>query len=632
MGVDHIIGELFDRRYRLERRIGAGGMADVYLAEDETLHRRVAIKILADRYTQDGGFVERFRREATAAAGLNHPNIVSIYDRGEAGGTYYIAMEYIEGPTLKEEINERAPLPEAEAVGYAQQVLQALEFAHRRGVIHRDIKPHNMMATPDGLVKVTDFGIARATNQVEMTEVGSIVGTAQYLSPEQARGQSVGPQSDIYSLGVVLYEMLTGEVPFSGGSAVEIAMKQVNDAPEPPSRKNRLISPGLEQVVMRALAKDPALRFHSAREMSDELARVRRGVGVSQDTQQATAVIGAREAAAAGAAGAAAPQTTRVMERQPPAPPPPPAQPKRSALPWLLVLLLLILSAAVGFIVYQQLQGVAQVKVPDVRGYTQAQAVQLLKDRGFKPTVEKRNSATSPSGQVITTDPPPGQNADKGSSVTLFVSTGPKSVDLPNLRGKTVNEALQKIAALGLPTPQQEQIPSKLEAGRVVRTDPGPGPVKPDAVVTLFVSNGNTPVPNVIGMTCDQATQKLNQFNLKANCTDAPSDTAPAGQVFSQNPSAGQPAPQGSTVDLQVSTGPQQVPVPDVRGLALADARQQIKDAGLKSQPSACLPTDPTTPDGVVVATAPAQGTMVDPKTTVTVYYADSTATDVCPA
>jgi eukaryotic-like serine/threonine-protein kinase len=626
MGVDHIIGELFDRRYRLERRIGAGGMADVYLAQDETLNRRVAIKILADRYTQDDGFVERFRREATAAAGLNHPNIVSIYDRGEAGGTYYIAMEYIEGPTLKEEINARAPLPEAEAVGYAQQVLNALEFAHRRGVIHRDIKPHNMMATPDGLVKVTDFGIARATNQVEMTEVGSIVGTAQYLSPEQARGQSVGPQSDIYSLGVVLYEMLTGEVPFAGGSAVEIAMKQVNDPPEPPSKKNRLISPGLEQVVMRALAKDPALRFHSAREMSDELARVQRGIGVSQDTQQATAVIGAREAAAA-----QAPQTTRVMRQPPTPPPPPPSQPKRSALPWLLVLLLLILSAAVGFIVYQQLQGTEQVRVPDVRGFTQAQAVQILKQSGFDTTVEKRNSTDVSEGLVINTDPKPRENADKGSTVTLFVSTGPKSIDLPNLRGKTVNEALQTIADLGLPTPTQEQIPAKLEAGLVVRTDPPPGPVKPDRVVTLFVSNGNTPVPNVIGMTCDEATQKLQEFNLQASCNDAPSDSAPAGEVFDQSPAAGQPAPQGSTVNLQVSTGPSQVPVPDVVGSFLSDAKKTIKDAGLKAQPSACVPSDPTTPDGVVVATDPSKDTMVDPGSDVTVYYADSTAADPCP-
>ena len=429
MGVDNIIGELFDGRYRLERRIGAGGMADVYLAQDESLHRRVAIKILADRYTRDPGFVERFRREATAAAGLSHPNIVSIYDRGEAEGTYYIAMEYIEGPTLKEEITERAPLPEAEAVGYAVQALQALEFAHRRGVIHRDIKPHNMMLTPDGLLKVTDFGIARATNEVEMTEVGSIVGTAQYLSPEQARGHSVGPQSDIYSMGVVLYEMLTGEVPFTGSSAVEIAMKQVNEAPQPPSSKNRLITHGLEQVVMRALAKDPALRFHSAREMADELERTRRGLAVSQDTAQATAVIGAYEAA----------QATSVMGAQPPAAPPPPPQAKRSAVPWLLVALLLLASAVVGYVVYQQLQGSDQVKVPDVRGFTKQQAQTQLIQAGFTTAVEHKASKKVAKGQVIDTDPTHGSEADKGSKVTIIVSKGPKSVTLPNLRGKSVS-------------------------------------------------------------------------------------------------------------------------------------------------------------------------------------------------
>jgi beta-lactam-binding protein with PASTA domain/tRNA A-37 threonylcarbamoyl transferase component Bud32 len=628
VGVDHIIGELFDRRYRLQRRIGSGGMADVYLAEDETLHRQVAIKILADRYTQDAGFVERFRREATAAAGLNHPNIVSIYDRGESNGTYYIAMEYIEGPTLKEEITSRAPLPEAEAVGYALQALQALEFAHRRGVIHRDIKPHNMMLTPDGLLKVTDFGIARAANQVEMTEVGSIVGTAQYLSPEQARGQTVGPQSDIYSLGVVLYEMLTGEVPFTGSSAVEIAMKQVHDQPVPPSRKNRLISPALEQVVMRALAKDPALRFRSAREMADELDRTRRGLGVSQDTQQATAVIGAYEAAQATSAMGAA-QQTAVMGAQGGGPPP--AQPKRSALPWLLVLLLLIASAVVGYIVYQQLQGTSQVKVPDVRGYTEQQAKFQLSQSGFTSGVEQKASKTVVKGEVITTDPAPGSEADKGSKVTIILSTGPKSVLLPNLRGKTISEALAILASRGLPTPQTTQIPSKLQSGLVVRTTPKPGPVKPDQVVTLFVSNGNATVPNVIGMTCSDATAALKKSNLQASCVNAADTSQPPGHVFQQNPSAGDQAPQGSTVTLQVSTGPAQVQVPDVIGNRYQDARKTLKQANLKPQESPCQPSDPTIPDGTVVSTDPARGTMVDPNSVVTVYVADSTSTTPCP-
>ena len=620
MGVDNIIGELFDGRYRLERRIGAGGMADVYLAQDESLHRRVAIKMLADRYTRDAGFVERFRREATAAAGLSHPNIVSIYDRGEAEGTYYIAMEYIEGPTLKEEITERAPLPEAEAVGYAVQALQALEFAHRRGVIHRDIKPHNMMLTPDGLLKVTDFGIARATNEVEMTEVGSIVGTAQYLSPEQARGHSVGPQSDIYSMGVVLYEMLTGEVPFTGSSAVEIAMKQVNELPQPPSTKNRLITHGLEQVVMRALAKDPALRFHSAREMADELERTRRGLAVSQDTAQATAVIGAYEAG----------QATTVMGAQPPAAPPPP-QAKRSAVPWLLVALLLLASAVVGYVVYQQLQGSDQVKVPDVRGFTTKQAQTQLIQAGFTTAVDHKASKKVVKGQVIDTDPTHGSEVDKGSKVTIIVSTGPKSVTLPDLRGKSVSDATQTIVGLNLPSPHQQLITSKLPAGQVVRTDPGPGPVPPDTVVTLFVSNGNVKVPNVVGMTCSDATNTLSASNLQGSCTNTPSDTVPTGQVISQSPAAGSGAPQGSTVSLQVSSGPSQVQVPDVTNMDYPTAKQTLQGDGLHAQRSRCLASDPTIPDGTVVGTDPPAGSMVDPKSDVTVFVADSTSTTPCP-
>jgi eukaryotic-like serine/threonine-protein kinase len=629
MGVDNIIGKLFDGRYRLERRIGAGGMADVYLAEDESLHRRVAIKILADRYTQDDGFVERFRREATAAAGLNHPNIVSIYDRGEAEGTYYIAMEYIEGPTLKEEITSRAPLPEAEAIGYAQQALQALEFAHRRGVIHRDIKPHNMMVTPDGLLKVTDFGIARAANQVEMTEVGSIVGTAQYLSPEQARGQNVGPQSDIYSLGVVLYELLTGEVPFSGSSAVEIAMKQVNEQPVPPSSKNRLISPALEQVVMRALAKDPALRFRSAREMADELERVRRGLGVSHDTQQATAVIGAYAAAeATRVMGAATAERTAVLPPQPPSS----GLPKRSALPWVLVALLLLASIAVGYVVYQQLQGPAGVKVPDVSGVPEVAAKRTLVEDGFKVgSSQRKASATIPSGSVISTKPAAGDTAPKGSTVTMVVSTGPKSVKLPDLRGKPLAYALQKVSGLGLPSPAVVNVPSKLTSGTVVRTTPGPGVIDPTTVVTLFVSNGNVKVPNVLGMTCPQATSTLQGFNLTANCVPAPSDTAPAGQVFAQSPSAGQPAPQGGTVDLQVSSGPAQVQVPDVTNTDYGNAKHLLHEQGLQAARQDCLASDPTIPDGVVVASDPPPGTMVDPKSTVTLYVQDSTSTTPCP-
>ena len=272
---DTLINTLFDGRYRIMRKLGSGGMADVYLAEDEELGRRVAIKILNDKYAPDDQFVERFRREAKNAAGLSHPNIVSIYDRGEAEGTYYIAMEYLDGRSLKELVVARGPLPIPDAIAATRQVLSALRFAHRKGVVHRDIKPHNVMADADGRLKVTDFGIARA-GVSQMTEAGSIIGTAQYLSPEQARGAPVDQRSDLYSMGIVLYEMLTGQVPFTGESPVEIAMKHLSDPPRPPSLLRPDIPPDLDMVVLRALAKNPEDRFQTAEEMDAELGARRR--------------------------------------------------------------------------------------------------------------------------------------------------------------------------------------------------------------------------------------------------------------------------------------------------------------------------------------------------------------------
>ena len=275
---DSLIGTLFDGRYQILRKLGAGGMANVYLAEDQELGRRVAIKILNDRHANDEQFVERFRREAKNAAALSHPNIVSIYDRGEAEGTYYIAMEYLDGRSLKELILSRGDAPIAVVVEYARQILSALKFAHRHGIVHRDIKPHNVLVDGEGRVKVTDFGIARA-GASQMTEAGSIVGTAQYLSPEQARGADVDQRSDLYSLGVLMYEMLTGEVPFSGDTPVEIAMKHLSQTPAPPSTIRHDVPRDLDMVVMRTLAKSPDDRYQSADEMEADLDRVARGVG-----------------------------------------------------------------------------------------------------------------------------------------------------------------------------------------------------------------------------------------------------------------------------------------------------------------------------------------------------------------
>src|SRR5438876_10614527 len=296
---DTLINTLFDGRYRILRKLGTGGMANVYLAEDEVLGRRVAIKILNDRHAGDDQFVERFRREAKNAASLSHPNIVSIYDRGEAEGTYYIAMEYLDGRSLKELIVARGPAPIHLAVDYARQILAAIRFAHRHGIVHRDIKPHNVLVDAEGRLKVTDFGIARA-GASQMTEAGSIIGTAQYLSPEQARGSAVDQRSDLYSVGVVLYEMLTGDVPFTGETPVEIAMRHLSDTPQPPSTKRPEIPPDLDMIVLRALAKNPDDRFQTAEEMDAELERVAGGGAVTTETADAaTAVLSGTALAAA---------------------------------------------------------------------------------------------------------------------------------------------------------------------------------------------------------------------------------------------------------------------------------------------------------------------------------------------
>ncbi|MDQ3778348.1 MAG: protein kinase, partial [Actinomycetota bacterium] len=290
---DTLINTLFDGRYRILRKLGTGGMANVYLAEDEELGRRVAIKILNDRHASDDQFVERFRREAKNAAGLSHPNIVSIYDRGEAEGTYYIAMEYLEGRSLKDRIVAEGPLPTSAAIECTRQILRAVGFAHRRGIVHRDIKPHNVLLAQDGSerrFKVTDFGISR-TAASQMTEAGSIVGTAQYLSPEQARGAPVDQRSDVYSVGIVLYELLTGKLPFTGETPLEIAMKHLSEVPKSPSSLRPEISPDLDMIVLRALAKDPEDRFQSAEEMERELARVAGGSTVTAETAEAATAV-----------------------------------------------------------------------------------------------------------------------------------------------------------------------------------------------------------------------------------------------------------------------------------------------------------------------------------------------------
>jgi beta-lactam-binding protein with PASTA domain/predicted Ser/Thr protein kinase len=603
-----LIGQLFDGRYMIERQIGSGGMADVYLATDQSLGRKVAIKILSDRYARDAAFVERFRREAAAAAGLRHPNIVTVYDRGEAMGTSYIAMEYLDGPTLKEEITRRAPLPEPEAINYATQALAALEAAHRQGVVHRDVKPHNMVLTDEGRLKVTDFGIARAANTQQMTEVGSIVGTAQYLSPEQARGLAVGPESDIYSMGVVLYEMLCGDLPFTGESAVDIAMKQVSDTPPPLNRRNRLVSPAMEQVVMRALAKDPALRFSSAKAMAEELARVDRGQSASADTQQATRVIAAGDATRV--IGREPEGATSVMRpAAPPQPPPERPAPRRSAWPWVLVLVLLALAAVAGFVVYTMLSGNDKTVPDTVIGQSCTQAKATLRAEGLKGRCENTQSSLPEIKKVVRTDPSVGSGVSSGSTVVLLVGVGPKAITVPHVKGLSATDAHNLLVSKGFtvnPTNANVNTPAAA-LGIVVGSTPKEGTSQKLGVeVTLRVATGNVQIADVKGKSCADATQALQKLTLKPTCRNQASQQADRGDAFATYPYAiGTTAPQHSSITILISTGPSQEQLPNVVGQDSGDAKRALRAAGFKVTVTQKVECNDQTQDNIVQAQNP---------------------------
>jgi beta-lactam-binding protein with PASTA domain/tRNA A-37 threonylcarbamoyl transferase component Bud32 len=624
--MDPLIDTLFDGRYRIVRKIGAGGMANVYLAEDQELGRRVAIKILNDRHANDEQFVERFRREAKNAAALSHPNIVSIYDRGEAEGTYYIAMEFLDGRSLKELIVGRGPAPVNVAVEYARQILSALRFAHRHGIVHRDIKPHNVLVDGEGRVKVTDFGIARA-GASQMTEAGSIVGTAQYLSPEQARGANVDQRSDLYSLGVVLYELLTGESPFDGDTPVEIAMKHLSQPPEPPSAHRSDLPHELDQVVMRALAKNPEDRYQSAEEMDADLERVSRGAAVSPETEeQATRIIGgaALEAATAGTAA------TMIVPRRGMQPPPPQVyydleEPirRRPVWPWIAALVFVVAAGIGGWYVYQQISNKISSTAPVPVAYyvnePQAKAEQDIRSIELVPKVVKEPSVDTAKGLVFRQDPTEGDRVARQSIVTIWVSTGKPRVPVPDLVGTQSTDAVAALKDAKL-VPDVHQVPGGKTAGVVTAQDPKAGSsVVEGTTVRINVSQGPQPiaVPNVVGEPLATATQDLNTRGFSVN-PHYVEDAADANTVIDQNPREGDTAAKGSTVDVTVSKGPQTQTVPDVTSQDLGSATQQLQDSGFKAKITYQDTTDPSQ-DNIVLAQAPPGQTQAKPGATVTI-------------
>jgi serine/threonine-protein kinase len=618
MSSDTMIGRTFDRRYVIKRKLGSGGMAYVYLAEDQELGRRVALKLLDERHASDEQFVERFRREAQSAAGLNHPSIVSIFDRGYAEGTYYIAMEFLDGRTLKELLVRNGPTPIPIAIDYSRQILGALAFAHRNGIVHRDIKPHNIVVGSDGRLKVTDFGIARS-GASQMTEAGSIVGTAQYLSPEQARGAPVDPRSDLYSLGIVLYEMLTGQVPFTGDTPVEIAMKHLSQVPDPPSELRPEVPHDLDAVVMRALAKDPDQRYASAEEMDADLARVARGVSVSRETEDAMTQVLSGAGIASGQTMVQRPRGSIVAPPAPPAYRPPTPyydyeeSPRgRSIWPWLIALGLILAGAAGGWFLYEkvqdQLNSNKPVGVPDVGRLQKDLARQQLIAAGFVPKIQYAPSDTVGKGQVATETPAGGSKDIKGSTVTLVVSTGKPQVTVPNVVTLDVTSAITQLVGAGL-QPKVAQIYSGEPSGTVTAEQPHSGDrIVKGSTVHINVSRGAkpVPVPDETGIPFANAKSALEGQGFVVTRQDVTSDQQ-QGLVVSEQPSAGSPEPKGTTIVLSVSKGPAPNQIPDVTGENQSDAETTLTADQLTPSVVYVPVTDPDQ-DGIVISEDPRQG------------------------
>jgi eukaryotic-like serine/threonine-protein kinase len=589
--------QLVDNRYRIVGPLGAGGMAEVYLAHDDVLDRSVALKVMSGRYADDEEFVERFKREAQSAAALSHPNIVSIYDRGEAeDGTYYIAMEYLPGGTLKDRILKRGALAPRTAAAVALQIAEALRAAHAAGVVHRDIKPHNVLVTDTGDIKVGDFGIARAATSSTMTRTGSILGTAHYISPEQAMGEPVGQGSDLYSLGVVLYEMLAGTLPYDAETSIGIAMKHVNGHLVPPRELNPEVPEGINAVTTKLLAKSPEERYADADELIEDLERVLEGF---EPAAAKTTRVTTRPTPAAGTA------QTQTMGA--------PKRVRRQGRPWILFLLLLIL--LLGGLAYALLTLGPPRTVPDLQNAASIrEAEQIAAQAGDFEVVEgARQDSEEPEGAIISQTPAAGESLREGSRIYVIVS-GRQVAEVPDVGNRTSKEATQTLEEAGFEVEEEPGESSESYQGYVIDQDPRGGrTAEVGSTVTITVGAGpeTVEVPDLSNRTVEEARRALEAADLSlGRQTRESSSRVPVGQVVSQNPSAGSNARSGSSVDITVSSGPNQLPVPDVVGYSVSDAVSAIWNAGFGYTVETIESTESA---GTVLSTDPAGGTLLDP-------------------
>ena len=595
-------GKVLGGRYQVQDRIGTGGMATVFRGRDDVLGRTVAIKTMLPQYATDPSFAARFKQEAQAAAALQSPYIVSVYDWGKDGDTYFIVMEYLRGTDLKSGIRKHGALDCKKVAQIGSQIAQALSVAHKHDIIHRDIKPQNIMVQPDGNIKVMDFGIARAKNS-HLTQDNSVLGTAHYVSPEQTQGKELGPTTDIYSLGIVMYESATGQVPFKGDDAISVALKQVNEQPMPPSQLNPNVDPSLEAIILKCMQKDPAARFQTA----DELNRALRDYLAGRLAAVAGATAAMTSPIAAGVtnklepgegATAVSPRIQRDNRYRPQTATEQAAEQeaererKHSRNKKLGIFAAIALLAVIGAVVAALLNsGTKNYPVPNLSGLTKDQAIEAIeKDGHFQYKFSEQYDSNVEEGYVVDQNPNQGREFPEGTVINFTVSKGPEpaaSVTVPDLSNMTPEEAEAELAKYKLTGKSGNSEPSDdVEVGHVCRQSPGAGTsAKAGDTITYYLSSGpnEVEVPNVSGYSENNAKSALKS----AGFTDVTvvydnSDTVASGLVVRTDPSAGTKTAANQTITVTVSTGPsdKRIDVPYVVGESYSDARYELASAG----------------------------------------------------
>jgi eukaryotic-like serine/threonine-protein kinase len=635
MTMPQVLGE----RYEIGGVLGRGGMAEVHRGRDLRLGREVAVKVLRSDLARDPSFQVRFRREAQASASLNHPAIVAVYDTGEdrtaTGATPYIVMEYVEGDTLRDVLRREGRLEPQRAMSLAADICGALDFSHRNGIVHRDVKPGNVMITPQGAVKVMDFGIARAVSDsaATMTSTAAVIGTAQYLSPEQARGESVDARSDVYSMGCLLYELVTGAPPFTGDSPVSVAYQHVREDPRLPSSINPQIPRELDAILLKAMSKNPANRYQSAQEMRNDLLRALAGQRVEatpvMDDAEKTAIIGGPVAATYGRYGGSDydqgdedwdAEDEEAAKRR-----------KRKIIAIVSVVAVLLIAGVIAIALAMRgddppADTTAQVAVPSLVDLTLEAARTAITDAGLVVGTVTPQTVTDENqvNKVLSSDPAGGAEVPEGTEVALVVGAAPDTIAVPSVVGLDEDRAREALDNAGFTNVTVDRIDSAEPEGEVLGVDPAEGTqVAASQTITLEVSDGDTAVPDVTGQSQEAATQALRAAGFDVVNPAQEESDQPAGTVLGTSPAAGTQASSDTPITLRVSSGPAaptEGTVPDVRGLSEPAARQALASAGFTRVSSVSSDeNDPGVGAGQVIGTDPPAGSTESFTTTITI-------------